>query len=70
MNRLKSKHFMNSNQSASLTLNLTSAFVFTLFTFCPPGPDERAKLKSNLSIGIETQRIETGEESILEIILV
>ncbi len=30
-------------QSASATLNLISAFVLTLFTFCPPGPPNNFK---------------------------
>ena len=43
------------SQSAAITLKRNSAFVLTLFTFCPPGPDDLAKLISSLSYGIEIE---------------
>lgn len=38
-------------QSASSTLNRSSTFVLTLFTFCPPAPELLAKVISSLSSG-------------------
>ena len=39
-------------QVASITWNRMTTCVFTLFTFCPPAPDERVKVNSSLSSGI------------------
>ena len=38
-------------QSESARENLSSTFVFTLFTFCPPGPPDCVKLKVTRSLG-------------------
>ena len=46
----------DTNQSAPRTWKRSSAFELTLFTFCPPGPEEREKWNSSFSTGMDTGR--------------